>query len=260
MSEGFGQIYQQMFTGSLVGSGAVVFTTMAYVIANTDPITSTVRLNPKLLATVFGEPEEVVAKAIAKLCEPDPNSTTPDEGGRRLIKEGQFEYFVVNYKKYRGLLSKERRRQYMASLMQERRSKGDDVLTGANNMLTGANGSASASASVSASEREKEKVPKKTPPQPLQPNGDDPFEMFWKAYPRRVAKDVARKAFKKHGCGDIISKILASLVVQKRSEQWTKEDGRFIPHPSTWINQHRWEDELVIVPPAEEPDRHYGNL
>ena len=37
--------------------------------------------------------------------------------------------------------------------------------------------------------------------------------------------------------------IIPSLQVQKESEQWIRESGRYIPHPATWINQEKWDDE-----------------
>jgi len=42
---------------------------------------------------------------------------------------------------------------------------------------------------------------------------------------------------------------------QKATEQWRKDNGQFIPHPQTWLNQRRWEDD---VEPAEAGDR-YAN-
>lgn len=38
-------------------------------------------------------------------------------------------------------------------------------------------------------------------------------------------------------------KVLAAVEQQKRSEQWQKDGGQFIPHPATWLNQGRWDDE-----------------
>ena len=37
--------------------------------------------------------------------------------------------------------------------------------------------------------------------------------------------------------------IKTALVWQKKSGQWKKENGQYIPHPATYINQRRWEDE-----------------
>ena len=38
---------------------------------------------------------------------------------------------------------------------------------------------------------------------------------------------------------------------QKKSAQWTKNDGQFIPHPTTWLNGKRWEDEVVMAGNAQ---------
>ena len=36
------------------------------------------------------------------------------------------------------------------------------------------------------------------------------------------------------------------MEAQSHSEQWLKDEGRYIPHPATWINGRRWEDEQPI--------------
>jgi len=67
------------------------------------------------------------------------------------------------------------------------------------------------------------------------------FDRFWSAYPKKVGKEAARKSFAKVRAP--IDTLLAAVEAQKRSEQWRKENGRFIPNPATWLNQGRWEDE-----------------
>ena len=131
MSGGYGQHYQSMYTGSMVGSGAMVYAVMGYVIANASPKTHEVELNTVLLATILGEPEEAVKKTIFFLCSPDPRSRTKKADGRRLVKRGEYNYFVVNHKHYMELLRKERRNEYMAELMARTRNA-NKVLTGAN--------------------------------------------------------------------------------------------------------------------------------
>jgi hypothetical protein len=77
------------------------------------------------------------------------------------------------------------------------------------------------------------------------------FATFYKSYPRKVGKPAALRAWRGVFNGVAESKwsglfqsILKALGEHKKQDQWTKDDGRFIPHPSTWLNQHRWEDEL----------------
>ncbi|MDA2911413.1 hypothetical protein MYX04_10830 [Nitrospiraceae bacterium AH_259_D15_M11_P09] len=43
----------------------------------------------------------------------------------------------------------------------------------------------------------------------------------------------------------LIDTMLAKIEQQKQSRQWQKDEGEFIEHPSTWLNQRRWEDEVV---------------
>jgi hypothetical protein len=65
------------------------------------------------------------------------------------------------------------------------------------------------------------------------------FDQFWALFPRKVAKLAAQKAWEKNGCDTIADKILASL--RKQVQHWT--DPKFIPHPATWLNAGRWDDE-----------------
>lgn len=70
------------------------------------------------------------------------------------------------------------------------------------------------------------------------------FDRFWKEYPRKVAKSVALGAFNKLNINSGLLKIILEDIKKKgKSEQWLKNDGQYIPHPSTYLNQKRWEDE-----------------
>ena len=77
----------------------------------------------------------------------------------------------------------------------------------------------------------------------------DYFDEFWKAYPRKVAKPNALKSWNKiKPSQDLLSKIIQAIKDQKLSET----DPKFIPHPATWLNAARWEDELETTKPAIE--------
>jgi hypothetical protein len=72
------------------------------------------------------------------------------------------------------------------------------------------------------------------------------FDEFWQAYPRKVAKPDALKAWKSLSLQNgSFEKLMAGLEVAKASEQWAAERGRFIPHPATWLRKRRWEDEVA---------------
>ena len=73
----------------------------------------------------------------------------------------------------------------------------------------------------------------------------DAFDVFWTAYPRKTGKQDAFKAFQKlKPDGTLMQIILSAIEKQKQSAQWTKDGVQFIPHPATWLNGSRWEDEM----------------
>lgn len=72
------------------------------------------------------------------------------------------------------------------------------------------------------------------------------FEKFWSAYPKKVGKQAAKKAFNRVNVP--VETLLTAIERQKCSAQWSKDNGQYIPNPATWLNQGRWEDELNMVP------------
>lgn len=72
------------------------------------------------------------------------------------------------------------------------------------------------------------------------------FEIFYSLYPRHVGKEKAMEAWQELNPDSELQKIIMDAVdKQKLSEQWTKNNGQFIPYPATWLNGRRWEDEIV---------------
>ena len=91
------------------------------------------------------------------------------------------------------------------------------------------------------------------------PPCDFDFENFWKSYPRKAGKGAAKKSFEAAMKKTTPEKILSAIEVQKQSRQWTSDDGRFIPHPATWLNQQRWDDELETGRHDDEQHGQHGN-
>lgn len=71
---------------------------------------------------------------------------------------------------------------------------------------------------------------------------DSWFDAFWNSYPRKVAKPAAMKAWKTANGDRDARTILDGLDRWIGYWQWDNEP-RFVPHPATWLNQRRWEDE-----------------
>lgn len=71
--------------------------------------------------------------------------------------------------------------------------------------------------------------------------GDERFARFWEAYPRKVAKGRARKAWQKLAPDAALTdSILDALAWQRTGDTW--RTPRFIPHPGTYLSDRRWED------------------
>lgn len=80
------------------------------------------------------------------------------------------------------------------------------------------------------------------------PKGDknysEEFLKFWVAYPKRINKPAAWKAW----CAQYVTidVVLKAIEQHKKTEAWLKDEGKFIPHPASWLNGRRWEDELEV--------------
>lgn len=98
---------------------------------------------------------------------------------------------------------------------------------------------------------------------------DGEFSQFWSAYPKKQGKAAARKAFDKALRKSDPQTLLNAMEAQKRSDQWTRDGGRYIPLASTWLNGERWNDELDPThgqtvsqhdPPRHDPIIDYTKL
>ena len=71
------------------------------------------------------------------------------------------------------------------------------------------------------------------------------FDDFYKLYPRKISRSNAEKSFKRLGKRD---KNLAYNGIIKYNKFWSENrtEPQYIPYPSTWINQKRWEDDLIV--------------
>ena len=70
---------------------------------------------------------------------------------------------------------------------------------------------------------------------------DQMFLQFWAIYPKKVDKKGSFRAFKNiKRLKETFPGIIRALEIQKQSAQWTKDNGQYIPNPTTYIHQERW--------------------
>ena len=80
---------------------------------------------------------------------------------------------------------------------------------------------------------------------------DTRFSEFWSIYPNKVKKKDTIIAWGAGKCDKIADRIIAD--VQKRCDtEWKGDGAKYVPHPTTYIHQRRWEDETA---PQERMER-----
>ena len=117
----YGKIFETTFTGSMYGAGPDIFAVWAYVIAHTKQ--SRVELNEEYLSPILGMTPERILAAIQKLSEPDARSRCREHEGRRLVRDGQFQFFVPAHEAYKNIRNEEERRTYNRLAKQAERDR-----------------------------------------------------------------------------------------------------------------------------------------
>jgi len=117
----YGKHFESMYEGSMYGAGIAVFAVWGYVIAHAKE--GRVELNAKKLSHTLGGSVEEIDSAIAFLMQPDAASRCKEHDGRRLIKEGEFQYFLPSWEKYQLIRSQVDRREYNRVKQAEHRAK-----------------------------------------------------------------------------------------------------------------------------------------
>ena len=79
------------------------------------------------------------------------------------------------------------------------------------------------------------------------------FEQFWKAYPKKRDKGNAEKWFAKNKPSkDLVLTMINQVERFKDTDDWQKDNGKFIPYPTTWLNGKMWEDEIETITEKEK--------
>jgi len=79
------------------------------------------------------------------------------------------------------------------------------------------------------------------------------FEAFWKLYPRKVAKEYAKKFWVKARREASIAEIMSGL--ERFVAEVAGKEAQFIPHPATWLSHGRWADDPGANAAAPPPPR-----
>ena len=77
-------------------------------------------------------------------------------------------------------------------------------------------------------------------------NNKDYFSQFWDFYPRKAGKEAARKAWNNLQPNEELMALIANNIKERIDKgEWRKDNKSYILHASTFLNQKRWEDEVL---------------
>jgi hypothetical protein len=245
----YGKIFESTFSGSMVGAGTAIFAVWAYALAHVRK--GRVELNPVLIASILGTDVQTVEAAIASLCAPDPRSRSKEHDGKRLIREGQFQYWMPTHAKYQDIRNEDDRRSYNRQKKAEQRARDAGKVAVSKRVSLTVNDCQAVSAHT---EADPKSDPNPNPESKKQSLANARvIEEIYQQYPRKAAKpDALRaitKALKKIPADELLSKVKAFFDHCHR----TGKEQRFIPYASRWFNQEGWNDALVE--PAAQPQR-----
>lgn len=224
----YGKIFDTIYNGTLYGHWeAMVTMQQLIVLADADGI---VDMTPMAISARTSIPRDIIDKGLEILGSPDKYTRTPGSDGRRieLIDEHRpWGWILVNYEKYKTMVdadtvraqTRERVRKY-----RENKKKSKDVTD-----VTVGNG-----------RKRHIDIDIDTDKSSTAKSG---FADFWKAYPVKRDKRKAESAWRTKKLESRSAELIADVENRKQNDaQWI--DG-YIPHPTTYINGERWEDEIV---------------
>lgn len=248
---GWAKVYRRLWDGTM-GPDWPTWSVWVLMLAHADA-DGVVDMTQEALAARGGIPLEAVCAAIARLEAADPRSRSQTEDGRRLVRLDpgrDWGWRVVNYPAYRAATSAER----VASFRERELAKRNATVTAPSrdrNATVTPGNQAEAEAEV-----EEESTPLLTADAasgattPPATNGKAPDEWleafdahFWPAYPRKVSKPAALRAWRriKPHDDDRFNTIMDGL--DRWVAYWQDKDRDVICHPATWLNGQRWEDQ-----------------
>ena len=77
----------------------------------------------------------------------------------------------------------------------------------------------------------------------------DQFEEFWNLYDKKVSRSKAESSYRSAMKKTDHTTIMSALTKQKKL--WEGRDKAYIKHPTTWLNQECWNDEIEDLQPAK---------
>lgn len=259
----YGKLFESMFDGTLSESWEALIVFQQMIILS--DANGVVDVTPSALHRRTGIPLDVIKKGIEVLESPDDASRTPSEEGRRIVRisnDRVWGWRIVNHSYYRGLSSRaekltrdrERQRRKRSEKSPDDRIESPSVADVASvaSVADVAHADADADANANANAETSENTIARSAM----------FGEFWDCVHLKIGKRAAEKAFKRAivhvrkekrvtalAAGDSITSAMKRFAA---SSEASPKDRTAI-HPTTWLNQGRYDD--VLVDDAKEANR-----
>lgn len=222
----YGKIFDSIYTGTLYGQWqAIVTFQQMIVLCDADGI---IDMTPPAIAALTSIPLEIITKGLDVLSAPDPYSRTPGSEGRRIElidAHRPWGWRIINHNKYKRLQDADTVREQTAERVRKHRELKRSVTDG---------------------NAQKRHTDTDTDTKHICASGDAQaarFAAFWLAYPKKKSKGQAEKAWNRiTPTEQLHNRIIDALERAKKSADWLKNNGQYIPHPATWLNAKGWED------------------
>lgn len=240
----YGKFFASAFTGSMYGKGVHVFALWAYAVSNSDRA-GCVEINCERVAAILGCSEAEMESALALLCAPDPRSRSKEEEGRRLLREGEFIFRLVNYEKYRQIRNEEERREQNRVAQAKWREK-QKLMTVTDSKPGVSNSKHGVSTDKQSKPRTEAEAEVSNPnPSAETPRQVDVAEKIYQLYPRKVGKRDAVKAIGFALKNNAAEKLESAVTAYAAAVALWPESERqqFVPHPATWFNRGSFDDD-----------------
>lgn len=232
-----------MYKGTLYGHWeAIVTFQQLIVLADADGI---VDMTPQAICATTSIPIDILEKGLKKLSEPDPFSRTPGEEGRRIIcidEHRPWGWQIVNYLKYKHLKDSNEVRAQTRERVRRHREKRNGEKQEVTAVTLG-------NAEKRYTDTDTDKRKTYTPPPP-----SGAFLRFWTTWPsssRKGSKGPCWEKWRKSDFDLVAEQVISHVEQRKRSADWQKNGGEFIPAPIVYLNKRQWEGAEDSAPTGE---------
>lgn len=241
----YGKIFDSIYDGTLRANwqGLVTFQQLI-ILADKDGVLD---MTPHAIHGRTGIPLEIIEAGLDHLSKPDPYSRSSAEEGRRIIlldENRPWGWRLVNHDYYNRLRSAEEKREADRERISEKRKSTKSTSSLSVAECRGESHGVAKVAPVAVAVDVSVTTDTASKPTPGAKAPLRGFDVFWLSYPNKKNKGKAESIWKRiKPNAQLHEAILHGVERAKTSEQWSKDGGKFIPHPATWLNARGWEDE-----------------